>query len=225
MIRHRLIFFILIVSIFSLYNIFFMFQHSDSRSHEESSKSSELKSHQQFEPLNRIELLEKEKYFRKISALGEKNKTKARSISQASDKIPDEYFSYKSTNYSWSDKAFAVPSNLYKSGLGEKIFEFNNMIVFESINRVEGAYGIVKNNRTGEVGYYTNKIIIIQHKSQDILGYFNSRSGLKWSNVGETYIVEIKGVDKALRFLNDLKISVPTAKADIDINTEAVVTK
>ena len=134
-----------------------------------------------------------------------------------------EFINKAGKDYSWSTKVFAVLKFTYKGSPDKVLGKIGNMVLISASRKPPKSFFIVKSNSSGEVGYYTGKIIAVTN-NKNIEDYLNQNS-IAWNHMAGTYILNSPNIETALLTVEKLKASFPNAVIEIDVYATALEPK
>lgn len=129
----------------------------------------------------------------------------------------DAYIDEKVGKYGIATKLFALPKNI-KVKDKESIVSTNlSMNWINSEIKPNGSYTVVKDEKTGMVGFYTGKIVILTQSKEEIKSILMN-DGLNYQQISSSIIVDVNDFKDAHNYILKLQKNFPQAKIDFDLN-------
>lgn len=152
-----------------------------------------------------------------------KTRLPARSTRRGEDPL-SIYIDKDLGNFGVSTSVFAIPENIVLGSEYKVIANKLGMNWVQGPKKPENSLTVVKDSKTGKIGYYTGKILIIG-KNSSVVKEFLDRSNESYNQISNTFIIELDNFENALEYAAGLRQGLPSASIDVDLNFSRMTTK
>jgi hypothetical protein len=161
---------------------------------------------------------------RDIAKVADDKKFKSRSLKlKKTSKNPIvNHLKYEIGKYLWSPDVYALPNKIVKNDALEILGKYDELTIFRSANRPDGAFNIVYDTKTRKIGLYLDQIIVVHEKSSKLEDFISNVKGIAPNFHYGVYFVPVENFSDAQELGESISSNFSKAKVDLDINYNRV---